>query len=81
MVDTHLFATAHADDHVGGDGEIHCREPDVHDADFGHGGALGCCDDWGESDSLLKYVIAAFAHRDRVELIASWANDHANASE
>lgn len=81
MVDTHLLAPAHADDHVGGNREIHRRQPDVHDADFGHGGAVWSCDDWCEADSLLQDVIAAFAHRDRVELIVSGANDYTQAGE
>ena len=81
VVDTHLLAPAHADNHVGGDGEIHLGQPDVHDADFGHGGAVRRCDDGCEADPLLEDVIAAFSHGDCFELIEAGANDYAEASE
>lgn len=81
VVDTHLLAPAHADDHVGGDREIHCRQPDVHNADFGHGGAVGRCDDGCEADALLQDVIAAIAHGDCFELILRGAHDYAEAGE
>jgi len=81
VIDTHLFAAAHADDHVGGYGEGGTGEPDVHDADFGHSGAVRREDGGGEADAFLKDVIAAFAHWDGLELLYCGADDDADTGE
>jgi len=81
VVDAHLFAAAHADDHIGGAGGGAGGEPDVHDADFDHGGAVGCGDDGGEGDALLEDVIVAVVGGDGFELSAGGPDDDAEAGE
>ena len=81
MVDAHLLAAAHSYYHVGRNRSLHRGEPYVHDADFGHGGAVGRDHCWGEADSLLQDVIAALANGDCFQLFGCWPYNYAKAGE